>query len=108
MFLHLSVILFTGGCTPSWADTPWADTQRQTPPGQIPNGRHPHLMHGGQVVDLRGVQGKCAPQGSKFFQFHAVFGKIWRIRMLAPPGQFAPPPRGNPGSATGALWVLDY
>ena len=38
--------------------------------------------------------------GSKFFQFHAVFGKIWQNRMLAPPGQLAPPPRGNPGSAT--------
>ena len=33
-------------------------------------------------------------KGDKFFQFHAVFGKIWQIRMLAPP------PRGNPGSAT--------
>ena len=26
-----------------------------------------------------------APRGSKFFQFHAVFGKIWQNRMLAPP-----------------------
>ena len=34
------------------------------------------------------------PWGSKFFQFHAVFGKIRQIRILAPP------PRGNPGSAT--------
>ena len=25
------------------------------------------------------------PRGSKFFQFHAVFGKFWRNRMLAPP-----------------------
>ena len=25
------------------------------------------------------------PLGSKFFQFHAVFGKIWKNRMLAPP-----------------------
>ena len=25
------------------------------------------------------------PPGSKFFQFHAVFGKIWQNRMLAPP-----------------------
>ena len=25
------------------------------------------------------------PWGSKFFQFHAVFGKIWRNRMLVPP-----------------------
>ena len=42
-----------------------------------------------------------APLGSKFFQFHADFGKIWQNRMLAPPGELAPPPRGNPGSATG-------
>ena len=35
-----------------------------------------------------------APLGSKFFQFHAVFEKIWQNRMLAPP------PRGNPGCAT--------
>ena len=41
------------------------------------------------------------PWGSKFFQFHAVFGKIWQKRMLAPPpGELAPPPRGNPRSAT--------
>ena len=41
------------------------------------------------------------PPGSKFFQFHAVFGKIWQNRMLAPPPrELAPPPRGNPGSAT--------
>ena len=48
------------------------------------------------VTDLRD------PWGSKFFQFHAVFGKIWQNLMLAPPspGQLAPPPRGNPGSAT--------
>ena len=26
-----------------------------------------------------------APPGSKFFQFHAVFGKFWQNRMLAPP-----------------------
>ena len=32
--------------------------------------------------------------GPKFIQFHAVFGKIWQNRMLAPP------PRGNSGSAT--------
>ena len=41
------------------------------------------------------------PWGSKFFQFHAVFGKIWQNRMLAPPpGELAPPPQGNPRSAT--------
>ena len=50
------------------------------------------------VADLRGARG--TPRGPKFFQFHAVFGKIWQNRMLAPPGELAPPPRGNPGSAT--------
>ena len=28
MFLHLSDILFTGGCTPSGLTPPWADTPR--------------------------------------------------------------------------------
>ena len=54
MFLHLSVILFTGGGV--WYDTPWADTPGKTPPGQthppcrhpscrIPPGRHPLATH---------------------------------------------------------------
>ena len=30
------------------------------------------------------------PPGSKFCQFHAVFGTIWQNRMLAPPGGLAP------------------
>ena len=42
---------------------------------------------------------------SIFFQFHAVFGTIWQNGMLAPPG-LAPPPRGNPGSATGVCHFL--
>ena len=33
--------------------------------------------------------------GSKFFQFHAVFGKIWQIRMLALPRGVAPPLLGE-------------
>ena len=33
-----------------------------------------------------GVRDACPPWGPKFFQFHAVFGKIWRNRMLVPPG----------------------
>ena len=39
---------------------------------------------------------RALPWGSKFFQFHAVFGKIWQNRMLVPPGELVPPPRGNP------------
>ena len=48
-----------------------------------------------------GREGRVPPWGSKFFRFHAVFRKIWQLRMLAPPpGELAPPPRGNPGSTT--------
>ena len=43
------------------------------------------------------------PQASKFFQFDAVFRKIWQNCMLAPSGELVPAPQGNPGSAT---WVL--
>ena len=32
-----------------------------------------------KILDVR------PPWGSKFFQFHAVFGKFWQNRMLAPP-----------------------
>ena len=53
------------------------------------------------VAGLRGAPRSRPPWGSKFFQFHAVFGKIWQNRMLAPPsGELAPLSRGNPGSAT--------
>ena len=52
------------------------------------------------LADLGGAWGTHAPPwASKFFRFHAVFGKIWRVH--APPGGFTPPPRENPGSATG-------
>ena len=30
-------------------------------------------------------EGRAPLQGSKFFRFHAVFGKNWQNRMLAPP-----------------------
>ena len=49
-----------------------------------------------------GREGRTPPPwASKFFRFHAVFGKIWRVH--APPGGFTPPPWENPGSATG-MW----
>ena len=54
------------------------------------------------LADLGGAWGTHAPPwASKFFRFHAVFGKIWRVH--APPGGFTPPPRENPGSATAIL-----
>ena len=50
-----------------------------------------------KILDVR-----PPPPGSKFFQFHAVFGKIWQNRKLAPP------PRGNPGSATGICFLFCF
>ena len=47
-----------------------------------------------------GYEGCVPTSGSKFFQFHVVFGKVWQNRILAPPGGLVPPPRGNPGSPT--------
>ena len=42
------------------------------------------------LADLRGgVRDARPPWESKFFRFHAVFGKIWRVH--APPGGFTPP-----------------
>ena len=37
---------------------------------------------------------------SKFFQFHAVFGKIWQNCVLAPPVELAPQSLWNPSSIT--------
>ena len=38
----------------------------------------------------KGAHVPCSPWGSKFFQFHAVFGKIWQNHMLAPPKGWRP------------------
>ena len=43
------------------------------------------------VADLRGREGRSPPRGSKFFQFHAVFGKIWQKSYVgAPLGSWRP------------------
>ena len=48
---------------------------------------HFHLI---AVADLRG---RREGQHFKFFQFHAVFGKIWQKHMLAPPWRVGTPIR---------------
>ena len=54
------------------------------------------------MADLGGAGARPPPPWApKFFRFHAVFGKIWQNRMLAPPGELAPP-WGNPGSGSAA------
>ena len=65
----------------------------------------------GALSAVAGLHSKISdppPGGPIFFQFHAVLGKIWQNRILAPsPGRLAPLreplgclPWGNPGSAT--------
>ena len=56
--------------------------------------------HEQPVADLRGGA-RDAPPSPKFLHFHAVFGKNWpNSRWAPPPLGLAPPPLGNPGSAT--------
>ena len=55
------------------------------------------------VADLHSEILDAPVPGSKFFQLHAVLGKIWLNRMSAPAGGLAPPPQGNSGSATACL-----
>ena len=57
--------------------------------------RKPHKIEtvAMSVADLRRREGRATPWVTKFFQFHAVFGKIWENRMLAPPpGEIMDPP----------------
>ena len=46
-----------------------------------------------------GPLARALPYGPNFSQFHAVFGKIRQICMLAPPQGLVPPPTENPVSA---------
>ena len=53
------------------------------------------------VADLRGAQGTRAPPGGpNSFNFMQFLGKFDKFLCWRPPGELAPPPRGNPGSAT--------
>ena len=49
-----------------------------------------------------GSKGGGRPNSFNFMQFLGKYGKIvcWR-----PPGELAPPPRGNPGSATAIVVI---
>ena len=56
------------------------------------------------MADLRGARGTRPtppPPKLKFFQFHAVFGKIWQNHMSAPP----PPPSGVGNPSSGKSWI---
>ena len=59
------------------------------------------------VADLREAHLPRAPSGPNFLHFQVVFGKNWPNNRLAPPPlELAPPPLGNPGSATEGNTVL--
>ena len=72
-----SVIPFTGGCL---EDTPWADTP---------------------VADLKGGARDAHPPGVQILSIsYSFWENLAKLYVGAPPGELAPPPRGNPGSAT--------
>ena len=53
------------------------------------------------MADLRGAQG-TPPRGPNSFNFMQFLGKFIKfVCWRPPPGELMPPPRGNPGSATG-------
>ena len=104
--LDLALPLFmTGGggvpkqdCGPGPLPLPWVLPQPQPFPPPRYIFKHVHFVTHTIGGSRGGVRDARPPWASKFFRFHAVFGKIWRVH--APPGGFTPPPRENPGSAT--------
>ena len=48
-----------------------------------------------------GHEGRAPPGGPNSFNFMQFWGKYGKIVCWCPPGELAPPPRGNPGSTTG-------
>ena len=52
-----------------------------------------------KIVDAR----PPPPEGPNSFNFMQFLGNFGKIVCWCPPGELAPPPRGNPGSATGML-----
>ena len=49
---------------------------------------------------MGGARDACPPGGPNSFDFMQFFGKFGNFVCWRPPGELAPPPRGNPGSAT--------
>ena len=47
-----------------------------------------------------GREGHTPPRGPNSFNFMQFLGKFGKIICWRPPGELAPPPRGNPRSAT--------
>ena len=64
------------------------------------------LLHVGTLADPRGGVRDAPPPGSKFFHFHAVFGK--KLKNNSTFGSWRPPPGENPGSATAVVIYLEW
>ena len=53
------------------------------------------------MADLRGARGRRAPLGVEILSISCSFWEnLAKSYVGTPPGELAPPPRGNPGSAT--------
>ena len=86
MFLHLSVILFTGGST--WAGTPG----QVHPPGRYtPQQVHPHPHPLGRYTPWAGTSQAGTPPG----QVHPL-GRYTPPWAGTPPGKYTPPGRYTP------------
>ena len=73
---------------PQWGSTCWSlDQESDTYPAAVAD------LHS-KILDAR-------PPGPNSFKFMQCLGKFGKIVCWHPPGELAPPPRGNPGSATG-------
>ena len=56
--------------------------------------------HALSVADLRGQGTRAPPGGPNSFDFMQFLGNFYKMICWHPPGELAPPPRENPGSAT--------
>ena len=73
--------------------SPFLSVNRQTPVKTLP------------VADLHSkiLDAHPPPGGPSSFNFMQFWGNFGKIVCCPPPGDLAPPPRGNPGSATDYL-----
>ena len=67
-----------------------------------------NIWHTHAVADLRGAQGsRPPPTGDQILSIPCIFWEnLSKLYVGVPPGELAPPPRGNPGSATVMVWLF--
>ena len=84
MFLHLSVILFTGGCTTPWADTPDEKTPSSPEMATAVDGTHPTGMHscfvlclGSSILTFICYMLRINHSGSVLVNYHTTGSSAW-------------------------------